>query len=65
MSEDYGYRKQGEIGERCLLFRETTTFGDDVSSVKLLFTELIQSVMKDRTSKRQSNPLLESVRTAK
>ena len=45
VSEDLGYRKKGDIGDKCILFRETTTYGNDVSSVNLLFTEVAEMIV--------------------
>ena len=46
VSEDKGYSKQREIGEKCILFRETTTYGSDVSSVTSLFTEVAEIILQ-------------------
>ena len=40
VNEDQGYDMKQQIGPKCVLFRETTTFGMDVSSVELLFKDV-------------------------
>ena len=45
VSEDMGYRKKQEIGEKCILFRETTTYGSEFSSVNQLFNEVAEIIV--------------------
>ena len=33
VSEDFGYEKKNQIGPRCFLFREVTTFTDDMEII--------------------------------
>ena len=45
VTEDQGYAKMKEIGNKCIRFRETTTFGNDVSPVTELFTEVAEQIL--------------------
>ena len=49
MSENDGYMKKDEIGERCFIFRETTTFTDDIQPIQDLFlNDIVAHVMFQR-----------------
>ena len=47
VTEDQGYLKKEEIGERCFIFRETTTFTDDMQPIQNLFlNDIVVHVMQ-------------------
>jgi len=49
VSENDGYMKKEEIGERCFIFREMTTFTDDIQPVQDLFlSDIVSHVMLQR-----------------
>ena len=51
VSEDEGYIKKEEIGDRCFIFRETTTFTDDTRPIQDLFiNEIVSHVLNHRRS---------------
>ena len=47
VTEDQGYLKKDDIGERCFIFRETTTFTDDMQPIQDLFlNDIVAHVMR-------------------